>query len=144
MRAWPVEITKREFDRFFYKFVTNVTSGPEAEHLVSMRLTEKLQDSSATHPKDPPQKEIDEAEAKDEFWWPLFKLNEPSHRFLFEDDERRLALKRLNINIKHIPPGVAAEFEVVRQKVIKAEPIDLTPPSEEPTSETTTPEPEDE
>ena len=134
-RAWPIELTKPEFDKFFYPFTTNVTSGPEQEHLCSMRLVEKLQDPEVSYPKDPPQEDIDKAEEKDDFWWPSYKLIGESHTFLFEEDEKKLALKRLDINIKHIPPGIAAQFEVVRQKVIEAKPIDVTPTDDDPVEE---------
>ena len=135
MRAWPMELTKPEFDKFFYQWVTNICSKDETEHLVSLRLIEKIQDPAFTERHDPHDEEIEEAEAKGELWWPKYKLKSPSHKFTFEEDEKRLALKRLTANIGRVPPGCAAEFEVVRQKLIQAEPIDVTPPEDEPVSE---------
>ena len=132
MRAWPIELTKSEFDNYFYRYVTNVCADGVPEHLVSLRLVEKIQDPEVTERHDPPQEEIDEKEGKGELWWPKYKLSVPSHEFMFEEDEKRLVLKRLDANIGHVPPGVAAQFEVVRQKVITAEPIDLTPDVEAP------------
>jgi hypothetical protein len=127
MRAWPIELTKYEFDRFFYNYVTNVCSEDAAEHLVSLRLLEKIQDPKLVERHDPPQSEIDRVEATDGFWWPTYKLAHPTHTFLLEEDEKRLALKRLEANIAHLPPRAGIEFEVVRQKLVNAEQIDVTP-----------------
>ena len=130
-RAWPIEITKLEFDRFFYPYGTNVASKDVKEHLVSLRLVEKLTDPAITEEHDPTNAEIEDAEEKGEMWWPTHKLAVDEHTFLFEEDEKRLALDRLEKNIGRVPPALGAEYEVLRQKFITAEWIDLAPTVED-------------
>jgi hypothetical protein len=131
MRAWPIEVTRLEFDRFFYPYGTNVASKDVREHIVSLRLVEKLQDPDVTDQHDPSQDVIDEAEEAGEMWWPTHTLAVDQHTFLFEEDEKKLALNRLEKNIGRVPPALGAEFEVLRQKFIEAESIDLAPPVED-------------
>lgn len=131
MRAWPIELTKPEFDRIFYRHVTNVCAENVEESLVSIRLLEKIEDPEFVDATDPSQDVIDKAEAADEPWFPLYKLAIPVHIFHFEEDEKDLAVKRLEANIGRLTPRLGAEFEIVRQKLITAEPIDLTPAAEE-------------
>ena len=130
-RAWPIEVTKLEYDRFLYPYGTNIASKDVKEHLVSLRLVEKLQDPTITEQIDPTRDQLYEAEEKSEMVWPTHKLDVDEHTFLFEEDEKRLLLSRLEKNIGRVPPAIGAEFEVLRQKVVKAEPIDLAPPVEE-------------
>jgi hypothetical protein len=131
MRAWPIDVTKPEFDRFLYPYGTNIASANVKEHLVSLRLVEKLQDPAITKQSDLAQNAIDEAEEKGEMAWATHKLAVDEHTFLFEEDEKRLMLSRLEKSIGRVPPALGAEFEVLRQKFVKAEPIDLAPPVEE-------------
>ena len=131
MRAWPIELTKDEFDRYFHKYVSNICSKDEAEHLVSLRLLEKIQDPVVTVRVNPVQSKIDEAEESGELWWPSYRLAADSHTFWFDEDEKRLAEKRLENNLGRIPPVLGHEYEALRQKLIGAEPVDLTPPSDD-------------
>lgn len=130
-RAWPIEVTKAEFDRFFYPYGINIASKDVKEHLVSLRLVEKLQDPTITEQIDPTRDQLYNAEESGEMVWPTHKLAVDEHTFLFEEDEKRLLLSRLEKNIGRVPPAIGAEFEVLRQKVIAAEPMDLAPPVEE-------------
>ena len=131
MRAWPIDVTKNEFDRFLYPYGTNIASKDVKEHLVSLRLVEKLQDPAITEEEGPTPDEIYEAGEKGEMVWATHTLAVDEHTFLFEEDEKRLMLSRLEKNIGRVPPAIGAEFEVLRQKVVTAEPIDLAPPVEE-------------
>ncbi len=130
-RAWPIEVTAAEFDDFLWNYGTNIASKDVKEHLVSLRLVEKLQDREFTDAHDPSQGVIDEAEEKGEMWWPTHTLAVDTHTFLFEDDEKRLALARLEKNIGRVPPALGADFEVLRQKFVKAESIEVAAPPEE-------------
>ena len=130
-RAWPIEVTAYEFDNFFYPYGTNVASKDVKEHLVSLRLVEKLTDPDITEAHEPTEEQLEEAEEKGEMVWATHTLAVDAHTFLFEEDEKRLALQRLEKNLGRVPPALGAEFEVLRQKFIKAESIDLAPPSEE-------------
>ena len=132
MRAWPIEITKPEFDRFLYPYGTNVASKDVKEHLVSLRLVEKLQDPTITEQHDQTPDEIAESEEKGEMWWPTHKLAGEEHTFVFEEDEKKLILARLEKNVGRVPPAIGYEFELLRQKFLNAEPIDITPAKEEP------------
>ena len=58
-------------------------------------------------------------------WWLVYRLAVDEHTFLFEEDEKRLLLSRLEKNIGRVPPALGFEFEILRQKVIEAEPFDL-------------------
>ena len=143
-RAWSIEITKEEFDRFLYGYATNICSTDVKEHLVSLRLVEKLQDPDVTEKHGPTEAEIEEAEKTGGLAWPTHKLAVPEHTFLFEEDEKDLVLARLEKNIARVPPALGAEFEVLRQKFVTAEPIDLTPPAAEQAEEQAEePEPEE-
>ncbi len=130
-RAWPIPVTKPEFDRFLYPYGTNIASKDVKEHLVSLRLVEKLTDPEITEENEPTQAVIDEAEEKGEMWWPTHKLAVAEHTFSLDEDEKKLLLSRLEKNIGRVPPAIGAEFEVLRQKVIEAESIDLEPPEDE-------------
>ncbi|MDK1102507.1 MAG: hypothetical protein QGD93_02620 [Actinomycetota bacterium] len=134
-RAWPIEVTKQEFDRFLYGYATNICSTDVKEHLISIRLVEKLQDPDVTEQHGPTEAEIEEAEKTGGLAWPTHKLAVPAHTFLFEEDEKDLILRRLEKNIGRVPPALGAEFEVLRQKFIEAESIEVSPPDEEPEPE---------
>lgn len=126
-RAWRVEVTASEFNRFLYPYGTNVASKDVKEHLVSLRLVEKLMDPDITEEHPPTDDQIEEAEEKGEMVWATHTLAVDVHTFVFEEDEKRLALNRLEKNIGRVPPALGAEYEVLRQKFIEAESIDLTP-----------------
>lgn len=132
MRAWPIDVTKNEFDNYLYPYGTNVASKDVKEHLVSLRLVEKLQDPEVTEAIPPRQDEIDKAEESGEMVWGMHKLAADEHTFLFEEDEKRLLLQRLEKNVGRVPPAIGYEFELLRQKFLNAEPIDITPAKEEP------------
>ena len=134
-RAWPIEVTKLEFDRFFYPYGINIASRDLKEHLVSLRLVEKLHDPTITEQVDPTQDQLYAAEESGEMVWATHRLAVDVHMFLFEEDEKRLMLSRLEKNIGRVPPALGAEFEVLRQKVVTSEAIDLAPPIEEPEEE---------
>ena len=139
-RAWPIEVTRAEFDHFFYPYGTNVASKDVKEHLVSLRLVEKLMDPDITEEHPPTDDQLEEAEEEGEMVWATHTLAVDVHTFLFEEDEKRLALDRLEKNIGRVPPALGAEFEVLRQKFIKAESIDLAPDAVEEIEEEKVPE----
>ena len=132
MRAWPIDVTENEFNSFLYPYGTNIASKDVKEHLVSLRLVEKLQDPEITKKAEISQDKIDAAEEAGEMVWAMHKLAVPEHTFLLEEDEKRLLLQRLEKNVGRVPPAIGYEFELLRQKFLNAEPIDITPAKEEP------------
>ncbi len=130
-RAWPITLTREEFNRFFYKYTTNACADGVPELHISNRLIEKLQDPEIAERHEPTQEVKDAADAANEFWVPWYRLYADSHTFLLEQDEKRLALARLDKNIGRLPPALGMEYEVMRQKLVQAKPIDVTPAGED-------------
>ncbi len=117
-----VKLTKKEFDHMFFPYVTNVAAEGEVEFETSIRLIKAIRDENKTEAKvltDQEQRTVDSGAVV----YPSHVLRRDKDTFLLEEDEHKLAVKRLKVNMTRIAPLMGEDYQAMFEAVKDAEEV---------------------